>query len=260
MARLMHGRRPAPAASLLLAVSMLSACATLPEIEPQTVTVIDASLRSGAEQAEAAHDYPAAAEQYRTLLSRHPQDVSLALTLGRMLRYAGKPQEAAELMKSVIARQGKSAPVLAELGKDYLAADQLPLAVSILGEARDLAPQDWQHYSALGVAYDYQEKSKEAQEAYRAGLAVSPGNPVLLNNLGLSQAQAGGLDEAIATFRQAVDSPQATAQMRQNLALLLALKGDLNGAERMARKDLPPEVVRDNVAYFKMLNDRVRTE
>ena len=53
---------------------------------------------------------------------------------------------------------------------------------------------------------------------------------------------------------QAIDQPAANAQTRQNLALLLALKGDPNSAERLARKDLPPELADSNTAYYRMIS------
>jgi Flp pilus assembly protein TadD len=70
----------------------------------------------------------------------------------------------------------------------------------------------------------------------------------------LSQASSGDLDGAIATLEQAIDQPAASAQTRQNLALLMALKGDPDAAERLARKDLPPDVADNNNAYFRMIS------
>jgi Flp pilus assembly protein TadD len=61
------------------------------------------------------------------------------------------------------------------------------------------------------------------------------------------------LDEAVKTMKVATDQPSASAQARQNLALLMALKGDSEAAERLARKDLPPAVAEANIEYYKSL-------
>jgi Flp pilus assembly protein TadD len=103
------------------------------------------------------------------------------------------------------------------------------------------------------VAYDYQTDYADAREAYAQALIASPKNPSVLNNLALSQASSGDLDGAIATLQQAIDQPSAVAQTRQNLALMLALKGNPDAADRLARKDLPSDVADNNMAYFRMI-------
>jgi Flp pilus assembly protein TadD len=40
-------------------------------------------------------------------------------------------------------------------------------------------------------------------------------------------------------------------QVRQNLALVLGLQGRLDEAEKIARLDLPPEMVANNMAYLR---------
>ena len=43
------------------------------------------------------------------------------------------------------------------------------------------------------------------------------------------------------------------ARIRQNLALVLALSGEMREAERLARSDLPPLVADNNVQYYRQL-------
>ena len=40
-------------------------------------------------------------------------------------------------------------------------------------------------------------------------------------------------------------------EIRQNLALVLGLQGRLAEAEKLARQDLPPEIVNNNMAYLR---------
>ncbi|MBC7908505.1 MAG: tetratricopeptide repeat protein [Rhodospirillaceae bacterium] len=219
---------------------------------------VEPSLRAAAANAEANNDWKGAAQHWGTLHQRHPEDTAISLSLARSWRYGGQPQQAADLMQDTLSRTGRDVPVLIELGKDYLAAERLGLALKILEEARAKAPDIWDIHSAMGVALDSLGRYPEAQGAYERALELAPDNPVVLNNLGLSQAQSGQLSIAIDTLQRANEHPGAGPQLRQNLALLLALKGDAPAAERMAAKDLPPDMVRTNAGIYRTLAGAAR--
>ena len=212
---------------------------------------LEPTVRKAAADAEASYNYAEAAQRYSTLLERHPDDQDLVLAVARNLRYSGSPQQAIDVVNRRIAKVGAKEPLLIELGKDYLAADQLNLAISALEQARDADPNNWQVFSALGVAQDYQGNYKDAQATYLSGLKLSANNPVLLNNYALSLAQSGDLTNAIAMLQTASTQTMSTAQTRQNLALLLALKGDKDGASRLVRADLPPDMAQNNITYYE---------
>lgn len=241
------------ASAAALVTLSLASCALAPNGGGILGDVIEPSLRNAATAAESSYDYRAAANHYRALLERHPNDATIAMSFARNLRFSGSPQEAIEVLKRLNEVHGPNAVALLELGRAHLAADQLNLAVRYLTEAKTLAPGSWEVRSTLGVAHDYSGKHAEAQAEYAEALTLSPDNPAILNNLGLSLAQTGDLDGALAVLRKAVDQPSATAQVRQNLALALALKGDSAAAERLARKDLPPAMAADNAGYYRLL-------
>jgi Flp pilus assembly protein TadD len=219
---------------------------------------VEPSLRTAAASAEANNDWKGAAQHWGTLHQRHPEDSSISLSLARAWRYGGQEQQAADLIQGELARTGRSLGLLTELGKDYLAAERLGLALKTLEEARTKAPDNWDIHSAMGVALDASGRYGEAQAAYGRALELSPENPVVLNNLALSQAQSGQLDMAVETLRRANEHPGAGTQLRQNLALLLALKGDAPAAERLAAKDLPPDMVRTNAGIYRSLAGSAR--
>jgi Flp pilus assembly protein TadD len=52
-------------------------------------------------------------------------------------------------------------------------------------------------------------------------------------------------------LRTAYARPGATMQVRQNLALVLGLQGRFDEAETLARQDLPPDLVANNMAYLR---------
>jgi len=234
---------------------LLVGCTEMPAtLKPEANASLRAAQLQAAHQAEATFNYSDAVDIYQGLYAQSPNDMDLAMSLARNLRFSGKPQSAIGLVSQLIGKEGRTAPLLTELGKAYLAADQDNLALPTLLEAKEKAPQDWEILSTLGVAYDYQGNYADARDAYTQALIASPSNPTVLNNLALSQASSGDLDGAIATLQQAIDQPAATAQTRQNLALMMALKGDPDAAERLARKDLPSDVADNNNAYFRMIS------
>jgi len=236
---------------------LLSGCDALnggTKTDPNATASLAAAQLQAAKQAEAAYKYSEAASIYQTLYAQSPENLDLGMSLARNLRFSGQTQQDIGFVSQLIGKHGRTAPLLVELGKAYLAGDQDNLALPTLLEAKQAEPNNWEILSTIGVAYDYQGNYADAREAYAQALMASPSNPTVLNNLALSQASSGDLDGAIATLQQAVDQPSATAQARQNLALMMALKGDPDAAERLARKDLPPDVADSNNAYYRMIS------
>jgi Flp pilus assembly protein TadD len=110
----------------------------------------------------------------------------------------------------------------------------------------------------MGVALDGLGRHGEAQLAYAAALALQPGEASVLCNLGLSQALDGDLKKAEGTLRKASAAPGADAQVRQNLAFVIALQGRFDEASLLARQDLPPEIAAQNIAYVKTMLSTTR--
>jgi len=256
----MTAHRPLLASLLLLLGACSAPSGTGGGSMQATADAVDASSRAAALSSEAGGDYQTAAVSWQALLERHPEDADTALHLARSLRYSGQIQPATDLLNKLLDKQGRNPILLTELGKCYLAGDRLGLATRTLSEAANLAPHDWQVLSALGVAQDYQGHYAEAQAVYQKALEQSPDNPVILNNLGLSQAQSGLLLQARSTLEKAADQPKANAQVRQNLALVRALTGDMAGAERLNRQDLPPDAVRANGAFYRSFGGAAHME
>ena len=68
-----------------------------------------------------------------------------------------------------------------------------------------------------------------------------------------SKPATGDLDMAEQTLRRAVANARADAYARQNLAIVLGLKGEFDEAERLARADLPANVADGNMAYLRSM-------
>jgi Flp pilus assembly protein TadD len=107
----------------------------------------------------------------------------------------------------------------------------------------------------LGVTKDLAGEHQEAQEWYRRGLGVAPGDPALASNLALSLALSGDYADAIVVLQPIALAPSGSAQERQTLALIYGLRGSVAEAERLNRIDLDDAAVAHNLAYYATLRE-----
>lgn len=235
----------------ILLVLALAACQ-----DPTTNAVnrsVDTSLLQAATQAEQSGGWLAAVATYRSLYERRPDDAAAAAGLVRALRNSGQLAEALRIANEAAPKFPQDARVQGELGKALLASRDVPGALKTLQAASGLENADWTIHSAIGVAHDLAGQHDSAQQAYARALAMSPDNPTVQNNLALSLALSGNIDGAIAKL-EPQGFARTTPQMRQSLALLYALKGDLARTESLVRKDLPEKLANENIAYYRLLN------
>jgi Flp pilus assembly protein TadD len=107
--------------------------------------------------------------------------------------------------------------------------------------------------SAQGSVADQLGDHKGAQAYYASALRISPGEPAVLSNLGLSYALSRNLPGAEKALREANAHPRADARVRHNLALVLALQGKFQEAEQIQLKDMPPEQAAANVTAIRQM-------
>jgi len=244
-------------------VGLLAGCGTDPNAGKSDVLdrpEVTRSLLDAAAASEAQNDFGTAAGYYRNVYMRDPNNVRAAVGLMQSLRAMGALEPAREVAEKAIAAKPNDPAIVGEVGKIRLADGQLDDAVTLLKRASDLDPKDWKARSALGVAYDRLGDSKKADEAYQAALKVSPENPAILNNQALSHAMADDLPGAREILQRAVASPAADIRVRQNLALIYALSGDMAKAEALTLRDLSPDAARERLAYYRELAGRGQTK
>jgi Flp pilus assembly protein TadD len=198
-------------------------------------------------------DAIAAAAYWGTRFERNPKDLSAAVAYSAALRKIGSVEEAVKVMTRVANANEDNAEVNLEAGKGLVEAGRAFEAVRFLERASTLNPKDWRALSAYGVALDQIGEHELARTKYDLAILQAPNSPQIMNNKGLSFAMSGDLDRAKATLRAAASVRGSDARVRQNLALVLALKGEMREAERLARSDLPPQVADQNIDYFRSL-------
>jgi Flp pilus assembly protein TadD len=191
-------------------------------------------------------------ERYRS----NPKDPDVALAYGQALRANGqRAQAAAVLEQATIAHPGNK-PLLALYGRALADNGNFQQAFDVLSKAHSPDNPDWRLLSVQGTCLDQMGRHEEARRYYVSALKITPDDPGVLSNLGLSYMLTKELPRAEETLRQAYASPRASARVRQNLALVVGLQGRFAEAETIVKADLPPDEAAANVAYLKEMLSR----
>jgi Flp pilus assembly protein TadD len=178
-------------------------------------------------------------------------DAEAGAGLARSLRALGRNDEAAEAAIKGLVSHPDDQPLLLELARAHIARGQGFYAIEPARKAAAANPRDWRPQTLLGVAYEQAERDEESETAHRQAIALAPTEATPLANYAMHLAAKGDLAGAEVQLRHAVALPSAGIQVRQNLALVVGLQGRLPEAEKLARADLPPEQVNNNLAYLR---------
>jgi Flp pilus assembly protein TadD len=182
---------------------------------------------------------------------RDGRDVEAAVGLSQALRALGRYDEAADAADRILIVAPDSYDALMEVARANIARGQGFYAIEPGRKAAGLQPRDWRPLSLLGVAYEQAKRDDEALAAHRQAVALAPTEAVPLANLAMHLAATGDLPGAEVMLRKAAGLPTSTIQVRQNLALVVGLQGRIDEAEKLARQDLPPESVDNNLAWLR---------
>ncbi len=217
-------------------------------------------LESAAKFAEQNREYETAAKHWSHLASIEPSNTRYVTRMAANLRTIDRHEDAERMLRQALRDSPNHPDLTEELAKTLIASGRLRDGVVLierLAAAPNVTPERAARlHSAMGVAFDRAEKHQMAQAEYQLALKAEPYNAFALNNLGLSYAMEGKLDVAERTLRKALVAPEAGTQVRQNLALVLALKGNSVEAERLASQDLPASLVKETVAFYGGIADQ----
>ncbi|MER2269046.1 tetratricopeptide repeat protein [Methylobacterium oxalidis] len=183
----------------------------------------------------------------------NPNDLGVAMRYAQGLRAVGQRTQAVAVLQQAALRNPKNVAVLAAYGKTLAEVGRFEEAADVLQNAHTPAQPDWRVLSAQGSVADQVGDHARAQSFYEAALKIRPNEPAVLSNLGLSYALSRQLDRAETTLRLAAGQPGADARVRQNLALVLGLKGRFPDAEAELRRDLTPEEAAANTQALRTM-------
>jgi Flp pilus assembly protein TadD len=241
----------ASAAVTAILAAGLGGCQTMSDITG-SITSKETSKADASPDTDPRHAVDVYGERYRA----NPKDADAALAYGQALRATGqRAQAAAVLEQASLAHPGNKA-LLAGYGRALADNGNFQQAFDVLSRAHTPENPDWRILSVQGTALDQLGRHDEARRYYSSALKISPGEPSVLSNLGMSYVLSKDLPKAEEALRQAYASGRADARVRQNLGLVVGLQGRFAEAEGIVKADLPPDEAAANVAYLKQMLNR----
>lgn len=191
----------------------------------------------------------------------NPADVSKGLAYANGLESLGQQEEALGVYQRLSATDPADARIAGLYGRKLVAAGRPEAAIPVLEAAERDGETDWRVMSALGSAYDQEGLYQKARDQYAKALVADPQNLAVMNDLAMSYALDGNLRQAEKKLRSADALPQSASEprIRQNLALVVGLQGRFDEATKIAQDGLPPEQVKENMAYLKKMLSQPNT-
>ncbi|WP_051279838.1 tetratricopeptide repeat protein [Hellea balneolensis] len=172
----------------------------------------------------------------------NPGDLESAIKLSAAVRKLGNPQRAIEIAQTTRALYPRDPYLTAEFAAGLIAAERAQEAMKPLDDALRTAPGYARLWSLKGAALDQQEDYDLARKHYAKALQITPYDPNVMANVGLSFALSGDPVTAEGWLRRAVAIPGASQSVRQNLALILQLQGKDDEAKRYAGRKATPSL------------------
>ena len=124
------------------------------------------------------------------------------------------------------------------LARTYLAKGELEKAKYYYQACISNMYVDHLFYANLGLIDYLQGHWQAAKENYYKALSIEPRLQVVLINLGVMAMHEGNLPQAKQYFARAIDANRFSVAPRMNMAHLLEMQGDLQGATAMYRSIL----------------------
>jgi len=245
-------------------LTLLLASSTLGLAGCKTLERADAAPKSQAVPASTfAQASPEQLRQLTTAYAAHYQaneaDPGAALNFAQALRASGQHTQALAVLQAATLRNPDNDQLLATYGKVLSDVGRHSEALDVLGRAHRPDLPDWQILSAQGAVLDQMGQHAEARRYYDSALKISPNEPTVLTNYGLSFMLSQDLKRAEEMLSMAASQPQADARVRQNYALVIALQGRLQEANAIVSKDLPPEQAQQNVEGLRRMVSQQNT-
>jgi len=218
--------------ALGLSVTALSACSIASgysEAEREVVETLTPSKYQPATQQMRANietqDLLAQAAFWSREYQLNPADLEAAVKLASAVRRMGNPSKALEITQTSRAMFPSDPYLMAEHSASLIALERGSEALKPLDTAIHAAPNYARLWSLKGAALDQTGQYDVARKHYEKGLKLSPHDPNIMANMGLSFALAGDPATAEKWLKQAAFHPDASAGIKQNYDLVLQLQG-----------------------------------
>jgi tetratricopeptide (TPR) repeat protein len=187
-----------------------------------------------------AHEYDKATQVAREASEKQPKDRELKLMLALQLADNGHTEEGINMARALLVKGPADLEVYRQLANIYTRLRKWKEAAEAIDQAEQLSskPDDKLYIDFLrGTLYERQKMYTEAENEFRAALAIDPKNSMTLNYLGYMLADHDmKLDEALTMIQKAVElDPQNYAYL-DSLGWAYYKVGKYNLAEEDLRK------------------------
>ena len=171
-----------------------------------------------------------AVEHYLAALRLEPGNVQYLVNLARSLTALGRGGEARDYLRRAVALDPGSALAFTNMGAAELSLRNPQGAIAAYEEAVRLEPQNADYVRNLGVA-QHQAGDRRAAGSFQRALALRPGDPDLLDALGLALLDAEQTQGALQALRLAVSARPDHPIFHYHLARALEQAGELATAD-----------------------------
>lgn len=183
-------------------------------------------------------------------LAKSPQDVDALAEAGKASLELGDAQAAIGFYQRALQLHPANARIKAGLAGAHVLAEDPFTAIELFDEAEKAGPIEPARLADRGLAFDLVGDNQTAQVYYRQSLAAEPSDETL-RRLAVSQAisrDRKGMDLTLAPLLQRQD--KAAWRTR---AFGLAIIGQTDEAEAIARQTMPPEMATAITAYLRYM-------
>lgn len=229
------------------------------KLDQPDVAGVNQTLEQQAKDALAKGDAVRAGQFYQQLIDS--KKGSAADKLRYKLGYADCLRRIGENDKALAAYD----VVLKDAPKNLDAREGRGLTLMAMGKSvdagrvfSDIMKEDgtrWRTLNALGILFVTKNMIPEAMAYYTEALKMSPDNPAILNNVGLSQAVDRNYARGIQALEQAsrLSTGERRKQVDLNLAMVYGVSGDIDTAKDIASKYLKGPALDNNMGLYAHL-------
>jgi len=170
---------------------------------------------------EGMSNWASALGAYSKVVQLNSNDVDSRFNFALALKKAGRVQDAITQLQTVIKLRANYVPALSLLGDIYLNQHQWNDAANVLAQYSKAAPDDFNAWFNLGVAYDHASDFDNALVAYNKAETLNPKDPAVKNNIGRIYFKRGVYDDAASNLQAALKINPGFDDARLNFGLVL---------------------------------------
>jgi len=170
-------------------------------------------------------DMEDAAVEYLEKGRKDFNDSLLRIVLGSIYYKKGETGKALEVLDEITAAEAKRIETLKLKGKAALKEKMFDRAEECFRKLLELEPEEPLNYYHLAVAQRELNRSHDALKTYEKGLAVNPGNSMLLFNAAVLLDETGDRERAVRYLYKSLDDEEKSEEAFNYLGVLLGQMG-----------------------------------